>query len=163
MESLVVYYSRTGTTRKIAKTITEVLRADIEELVDTQDRKGLWGWFIGGKDAFLKIPTKIRKPEKNPAAYDLVVIGTPIWAMNVPPAIRTYLSQNAGKFKRVAFFCTTSGTSAKGIFEAMQNLCKKTPLAELEINKGEEITGVSVHKIINFIEDMTRTIQNIDI
>ena len=134
-----------------------------EEIFDLKDRKGFWGWFAGGKDAFLKIPAKIKKIEKAPSAYDLVVIGTPIWAMTISPAIRTYLSQNAEKLKRVAFFCTKGGTSSKGTFDTMEKLCGKPPLAELDIIPGEEITGVSIHKIVNFITEIKRSIKSIDV
>jgi menaquinone-dependent protoporphyrinogen IX oxidase len=48
--------------------------------------------------------TVIGEPEKDSASYDLVVVGTPIWAGAVAPAIRTYLSQNKERLKRVASF-----------------------------------------------------------
>jgi multimeric flavodoxin WrbA len=31
--------------------------------------------------------------KKNPAGYDLVIFGSPIWAGNIAPAIRTYINQ----------------------------------------------------------------------
>jgi flavodoxin len=38
---LVVYYSRTGMTKKLANSIANLLFADIEEIVDTKNRSGL--------------------------------------------------------------------------------------------------------------------------
>jgi flavodoxin len=43
MKTLVVYYSRTGTTRKVAEAIAGILRCDIEEVVDTKKRSGILG------------------------------------------------------------------------------------------------------------------------
>ncbi|MBE3088681.1 MAG: flavodoxin family protein, partial [Actinobacteria bacterium] len=41
---LVVYYSRTGTTRKVAEYITKQLGADMEEIIDMKKRSGIWGF-----------------------------------------------------------------------------------------------------------------------
>ncbi|MEI6774938.1 MAG: hypothetical protein WCL18_09565 [bacterium] len=38
---LVLYYSRTGITKKLATFIGDVLDADIEEIVDTKNRSGV--------------------------------------------------------------------------------------------------------------------------
>lgn len=51
---LVVYYSRTGATRKVAEYITKQLGADMEEIIDMKKRSGIWGFLIGGRDALRK-------------------------------------------------------------------------------------------------------------
>jgi flavodoxin len=106
MKSLVVYYSRTGKTRWAAETIAATLCADLEEVVDLKKRGGPIGWIGGGKDATRKSLTEIAPAKRNPADYDLVVIGTPIWAWSPTPAIRTYLAQNDLAAKKVALFYT---------------------------------------------------------
>ncbi|MDY6965570.1 MAG: hypothetical protein SVM80_06305 [Halobacteriota archaeon] len=40
MKSHLVYYSRTGTTKKVADAISDIINCDIEEIVDTKDRSG---------------------------------------------------------------------------------------------------------------------------
>ncbi|MCW3982796.1 MAG: NAD(P)H-dependent oxidoreductase [Candidatus Bathyarchaeota archaeon] len=106
MKSLVVYYTRTGTTRFVAQTIAAELGADLEEIVDLKKREGKLGWIIGGKDASQKKLTKIAPLKRSPADYDLLVIGTPIWAWAPTPAVRTYISQNDLTGKKVALFYT---------------------------------------------------------
>ena len=69
------------------------------------------------------------KYKKDPKKYDLIIIGTPVWAWTTTPAIRTYLTQN--KPKKVAFFCTSGGSKGK-VFEDMEELSKK-PLATLDL------------------------------
>ena len=129
---LVVYYSRTGNTRKVGKMISKILKADSEEIIDKKNRSGILGWIFGGRDAMMKKGTEIEY-KKDPSKYNLVVIGTPIWVATVTPAIRTYLESN--KIKKVAFFCTYGGSSGKS-FDEMKKLSKK-PLATLGIKAKE--------------------------
>ena len=51
MKTLIVYYSRTGLTKKIATHISETLKADIDEIIDTKKRSGAIGYMSGGRDA----------------------------------------------------------------------------------------------------------------
>jgi flavodoxin len=106
MKCLVVYYTRTGKTKFVAEAIAAQLGADLEEIVDLKKRGGAIGWINGGKDASRKSLTEIAPTQKAPADYDLVVIGTPIWAWAPTPAIRTYISKNSLSGKKVALFYT---------------------------------------------------------
>ena len=89
---LVVYYSRTGTTQKIAKEISGRLGADMEEVVDKKNRKGIIGWIRAGRDAGAKRLTEIEEPQRDPGLYGLVIIGTPIWNGTISTPIRTYIT-----------------------------------------------------------------------
>ena len=128
MKPLVAYYSRTGNTRKVAEKIAQKLNADIDEIVDHKKREKAIGWIFAGRDATLKKHTDISF-QKDPTAYDFVIIGTPVWAFSLTPAVRTYLSKN--KIKNVAFFCTHGGRKGK-VFEEMEKLSLK-PKAVLDI------------------------------
>ena len=78
MKKLVVFYSRSGNTQKVALEIARSLRADVDEIIDLKDRtRKIIGWLIAGKDASQKKLTEI-KFKKDPKNYDLVIIGTPI-------------------------------------------------------------------------------------
>jgi Flavodoxins len=106
MKSLVVYYTRTGKTKLAAEAIAAQLGADLEEVVDLKKRQGTLGWINSGKDASRKSLTDIAPTQKAPSDYDLVVIGTPIWAWLPTPAFRTYISKNSLAGKKVAVFYT---------------------------------------------------------
>jgi len=129
---LVSFYSRSGNTKKVAKSISKKLNGEMDEISDKKKRSGPLGFIGGGKDALKKNLTEIDN-KKNPSEYDLVVIGTPVWAGTVTPAIRTYLSKN--KFKKLAFFCTCSRESER-TFNEMKEVSKK-PIATLCLNKSE--------------------------
>jgi menaquinone-dependent protoporphyrinogen IX oxidase len=80
---LVVYYSRTGTTRSLAAGLAKALGADLEEICDCSNREGLDGYLRSLVDAFHKRQVEIVPAGLDVSAYDLVVIGSPVWAGSV--------------------------------------------------------------------------------
>lgn len=138
MRALIVYYSRTGLTKQACDALAEELQAAghevvTEELIDKTDRGGILGFMRGGRDALLKRPTEIEPVQSDPTAFDLVVIGTPVWAATCAPAVRTFCAQFAGKLPRVAFVATMGGSGAVGAFKAMQACCGAVPVATLTL------------------------------
>lgn len=150
MKSLVVYYSRTGTTKKVAQEITKALKSDIEEVIDIKNRKGHLGYLISGRDASMKRLTLIKPMQKDASKYDLVIIGTPVWAWDVTPAIRTYLVQTKIT-KKAAVFCTLGGSGSKTAFKSMKALIKGEVVAELSL-KTKEVKNNPSDKIKEFVE-----------
>ncbi len=160
MRVLVVFYSRTGNTKRIAEEISKTLNADIEELYDVKSRKGIIGWITSGMEARLKRKAKIRKTEKDPSVYDLVILGTPTWANTLSTPIRSYIHQSSNNFRKVAFFATSglgSMKSARGICKEMANLCGKEPVAFLSIGMKD-----IKKERFNSVEDFVATIKNQD-
>ena len=66
MKILVAFYSKTGKTKKVALGIAKQLKADIDEIADLKNRRGIIGWIIAGRDAFRGLLTEI-KFKKNPS------------------------------------------------------------------------------------------------
>jgi flavodoxin len=124
---LVVYYSRTGTTRKVAEVLARLLHADLEELVDTQNRRGLLGYFRSGREAFFKRKTVLRPPERNPADYALVVVGTPVWNLSLSSPVRTYLELMRAKLPGVAFFLTHMRMGSRRVLAQMSRWPARRP------------------------------------
>ena len=140
MNALVAYYSRTGTTRKVAEELTFLLKCVSEEIHDNKNRKGILGYLSAGADATSKKLTKLEKVNNDPASYDIVIIGTPTWSHTLSTPIRTYLIQYKDSFKKVAFFCTYQYTDDNP-FEEMESLCGKTPVATLRLHRKKEVKG----------------------
>ena len=149
MKILIAYYSRTGTTRKAAEAIRDALTAagdvavTVEEIVDTKERSGAGGWLGAGKDSLRKRTATIEPVTADVAAFDLVAIGTPVWAGNVTPAARTFCVEQSPRARQVAFFCTTGGSGSKRTLATMEDLCKRHPVATLglvqkAVMKGDE-------------------------
>lgn len=123
MNTLVVYYSRTGTTKKVGEALTALLDCDSEELIDTKKRTGLLGFLKSGRDAAKKELTVLESLVHDPQLYDVVVLGTPVWGGTMSSPTRTYIETNKSKFNRVAFFCTQGGSDNPRLFSDMAALC----------------------------------------
>ena len=154
MEILVVFYSRSGRTKKVAEAISDILKCDKEEIFDTKNRKGIPGFLSAGTDANLRRLTAIKEIKNNPSLYDLVIIGIPIWSSNISTPIRTYLSLCKEEFKKVAFFCTRLGSDSKKVFADMKNLSQKIPLALLELTSREVARDQYMQKVKEFIKNL---------
>lgn len=159
MKILVVFYSRTGTTRKVGEAIAEKLGAEIsaEEIKDTVDRSGIKGYLISGRDAMKRRLTKLEPASFNPAEYDLVIIGTPIWGWNMSVPVRTYITENKDKFKSVAFFCTMGGSGDGKAFSEMAKIIGKKPVATLALRTSEVVKNNFSEKLEKFIEKIKIT------
>ena len=149
---LVVYYSRTGTTRRLAEEISGRLGADIEEVIDKRNRKGIIGWLSAGRDAGAKRLTEIAEPQRELGLYDLVLIGTPTWNGNISTPIRTYMTKYRESFHDVAIFCTGSVGDNRPLGD-MEALIGKKPLASIKFMVKQEIeTGGYIQKMNEFVE-----------
>jgi len=154
---LVVYYSRTGSTRKVAEYITKQLGADMEAIIDMKKRSGVGGFVLGGRDALGRKETKISEIKIDPSNYELVIIGSPIWAGNMPPAIRTYLNKYKANINSVAFFATSGGLSQVKIFEEVKSLLGKELISLMRIcTKELKDDSVFNAKLSSFIKSITQ-------
>ena len=151
MKTLVIYYSRTGITKKIGQAIASKIQADTEEIIDLKNRKGPWQYLKAGRDAMKRIPAEISVTKNNPDYYDLVVIGTPVWAGNMACAIRTYIGQNKDKIKKLALFCTMGGSGDLHTYTEMESLSGKTAVAKLTVRTrdvGKPETDVRLDEFV---------------
>ncbi len=155
MRTLVTWYSRTGTTRAVGQAIARELGADSEEIIDLKKRTGLrpFRFLKAGRDAMTRKLTSI-KFERSPGDYDLIVVGTPNWAGNVAPAVRSYLGSQKLDGKKVAFFNT--GGQGK-VFAEMAELAPKAEVAgKLSLAPEEVKRDRYLGKVKEFAEGLKK-------
>ncbi len=140
MRTMVVYYSRTGNTKCIGDELAAALGADVEELRDGKNRAGPIGFLLSGMEAKLKTPVQLEALRHNPADYDMVVVGSPVWANSMCSPVRTFLAQHKTALNRVAWFCTSGSIdpkyAARG-FAAMTEATGLTPVATLALGQRD--------------------------
>ena len=150
MKTLVVYYSRTGKTRKIGNEIAAALGADIEELKDRKNRQGRIGYMRAGRDAMRKNPAALEPTTRNPADYDLVVLGGPIWAFTICTPTRIYATSHKDSFRNVAFLCTAGDArfARKGC-DALGEVTGRTAVATLALGE-KDVAGDHSQAVADF-------------
>ena len=151
MKSLVVYYSRSNITKKLAENIANKINADIEEVIPKVNYQGKIGYARGGKDAITEKIVELEALKYDPQDYDLVYIGAPVWASKAANPIISYLKQNEGKFGEVKFFMTAGSSGFESSFKQMEKYSKK-PLKTLALTTKEVKKDLGEDKINSFIE-----------
>jgi flavodoxin len=133
MRTLVVYYSLEGNTRFIAETIARSINGDILELKPEKDvpNKGFLKFVLGGKQVVFKERPKLKVLEKNIEDYDLIFLGSPVWAGSFAPAFNTFFSEKEIENKKVALFCCYGGQSGKTFENFKKHLTKSTIVGEI--------------------------------
>jgi flavodoxin len=154
MNALVAFYSRTGTTKKVAEELSSLLKCASEEIRDTKNRKGILGWLSAGRDATTERLTELEPLNYDPASYELVIIGTPMWNHRMSVATRTYLTQYKNSFRSVAFFCTHQFTDHCPFVE-MESLSGKMPVATLKLHRKKDVkSGLYINKLREFVDKL---------
>ena len=118
MKAIVVYYSLEGNTAYAAEKIAAALGADTLRL---QPKKaypdsGFRKFFWGGKSAVMAETPALDPYDFRAEDYDLVILGFPVWAGNVTPPIRTFVSEQTLRAVPVAAFACESGAGAEKAF-----------------------------------------------
>ncbi|MGZ3747924.1 MAG: flavodoxin family protein [Pseudobdellovibrionaceae bacterium] len=136
---LVVYYSRSGNTRKVAEEIAQRIGCDIQEIKSTHAYPmGYRGYQKALLHAAFKKKPTIKLDNSNLSQYDLVIVGGPVWGGTLSPPVRSFLETYKNQIKNVAFFLTQGGTFGRQrLFFQMTEVCGKTPLAFLAVNDSD--------------------------
>lgn len=132
---LIVYYSFEGNTKFIAEAIASELGADIQPLKPIKDLKSKGGskFLWGGRQVVMKAKPALHSLEKNPENYDIIFIGTPVWAYTFTPAIRSFLASYPLKGKKIALFCTHGGGPKEAMAKLEAEVAENIIIGKLEL------------------------------
>ena len=134
MKSLIIYYSLDGNTRMIAELIKNAAGSDILQLKPVHDnnKKGLFKILSGGIQVLKNEKPELLPVDINPDDYELIFIGTPVWAGSFAPALNTFFSKTPVTNKKIVLFCCLKGGMGK-IFSKLRELLKgNTVISEKE-------------------------------
>lgn len=126
---LVVYYSRTGNTRRVALEIARQLAAEVEEIGSLDCRQGVVGYLRSAYEAWSGRAARIRTPAIDPRAFDVVIVAGPIWVESPASPLRAYLAAAAPRLRNVAFVVTLGGAGADRALRQLQEIAGQPPIA----------------------------------
>lgn len=146
--TLIVFYSRTGTTRHVAQQLATKLAAQTLAIEDVRSRAGMLGYVRSALEAMHGTLPEIVPSTVDLSRYDLVVLGTPVWAGHASSPMRRFLDDHARELPRVAFFCTMGGSGADGALREMRVLAGKQPDAVCVL-VDRDIVDDSYHRTLD--------------
>lgn len=96
MKALIVYYSYTGNTKRIAQMIQNEIGGDIAEIETVVPYEGDYNIVVdqGHEEVNRGFMPQIKPLNVNIKDYDTVILGTPVWWYTFAPAVKTFLNNN---------------------------------------------------------------------
>lgn len=145
--SVVLYFSATGTTKKIAERIADKSGSDIIEIVPKEEYKSVDLNYNSDCRANREQKDSKARPEiKNTidlSNYDTIFLGYPIWWGTNPKIILTLLDTYDLTNKIIIPFCTSGSTGIEGSVNDLRNYNSK-----LNIKDGKRFSSSDSDEVI---------------
>jgi flavodoxin len=142
---LIVYLSRTNNTKAVAQLIQKQVGGVLVGLELVNPYPENYQATVAqvareNETGFLPpLKTKIDSISK----YDVVFVGFPTWGMQLPPPVKSFLTQNDLSGKTVAPFNTNAGYGIGTTFQTVKELCAGSTVPEgFTIKGGVERDGI---------------------
>lgn len=159
---LVVSYSRTGMTSQIGRELAGQLEADFERIEEIENRAGVFGFLFSALESLAKGLPAIRTV-KEPHQYDLVVLGTPVWAGSMASPVRSYLMAHRTRLPRMAFFATMRGSGADDALREMRFMCHAEAAPSCAFTENEIKDLRYAHRLMDFAHTLKHVERQISV
>lgn len=113
---LIAYFSASGETGKLAKTLSAVTGGDLFEIrPETAYTSADLNWMDKKSRSTVEMQDKSSRPAiaapcSNLADYDTIFVGFPIWWYVAPTIINTFLESGDFSGKKIVLFATSGGS-----------------------------------------------------
>ena len=141
-KTLIAYFSASGETRKLAKTLSAVTGGDLFEIrPETAYTSADLNWMDKKSRSTVEMQDKSSRPAiaapcSNLADYDTIFVGFPIWWYVAPTILNTFLESGDFSGKKIVLFATSGGS---GFGKTVENLKDSAPGAT--IVEGKLLNG----------------------
>lgn len=156
MKKLIVYYSYSGNTKKIANYMAQKLEADVLEIKPIIPYSNNYDEVVENAKAEIRNEYKPEIENLDVSKYSTIILGTPVWWYTFAPAVRTFLTTNNLNNKTIYPFATNGGWLGH-TFEDIKNICANSNVKNglnIEFNGSNLITSkAQIDAWINSVED----------
>ncbi|MFA9376154.1 MAG: flavodoxin family protein [Lachnotalea sp.] len=123
MKAIVVYFSLEGNSKYVADKVSKDLGADLLRLEPIKEypHGNISKFFWGGKSVLLGETPNLVSYDFVVSEYDVIILGTPIWAGSFAPPIQTFITANDLGNKKIALFACHGGGGADKCFNKIKN------------------------------------------
>ena len=144
---LVAYFSPTGTTRNVAKLVTEVTGADIYEIKPAVKYTNMdLDWDKKDSRSSVEMADPNSRPEladknANIADYDTIFLGFPIWWYIAPHIVNTFLESYDFSGKTIVLFATSGGSGLGNTVNHLEHSAPDTKFIQGRVFHGHTEKG----------------------
>ncbi len=135
-KALVAYFSASGTTARLAKTVAKAIGGDLHEIVPEKPYTSAdLDWNNKQSRSSIEMSNKSLRPAianhvDNMDEYDIIYVGFPIWWYVAPTIINTFLESNNLTGKTVVPFATSGGSGMGSTNAELADSCKGAVLKD---------------------------------
>ena len=128
-KTLIAYFSASGETARLAKTLAAVTGGDLFEIRPAQKYTAAdLNWMDKRSRSTVEMQNPASRPEigshvDNMAQYDTVFVGFPIWWYVAPTIINTFLEEYDFSGKTVIPFATSGGSGMGRTLDTLKGSC----------------------------------------
>lgn len=120
MKLITLFHSYSGITRGVAEAVKAACGGDLIEVKPKEQYSSLSAYTLGCLRAMRGEGEPIDPETIDLSAYDLIVIGTPVWAWRATPAVNAAISALTGCEGKRAVLFATCGASARETLPALR-------------------------------------------
>ena len=131
MKAAVIYYSRSGVTKKIADKVQAKFDADMY-FVEPEKAYGNYLSSVArvmGERTSKNAPV-LKTEVADFSPYDIVFIGFPVWAATLPEFLQEYISKANLAGKRVIPFATAGGNGKESSLKTLKELIPDSTITD---------------------------------
>jgi flavodoxin len=156
LRKLVIYYSLTGHIRQFSEFISQQIGADLLELQPKQEppKAGFGKYFWGGKQVYMKEKPALAPLDKNPADYDIIFLGTPIWAWTYTPAFNSFFDQQKLTGKKIALFCSCGSDPGQVFTHFTNQLTGNEIIGQLALKEADSSPEENQQKLADWLKNI---------
>ena len=120
MSVCIVYHSETGNTKKVAEYVAKTTGATLIPVRDCAGYNKITMYLLGIPRARAGDKATIEPPMIDVSAFDLVVVGSPVWAFRPTPAANGAIAALTGCEGKKGMVFATSGGAPRDTLEIMK-------------------------------------------
>lgn len=134
---LVISYSNTGTSRRLAQMLCEQQGWPMAEIKEAHPRCGLSGQLRCLLDSWLRRRPPICYVGPPPNEYDAVILVAPVWSWRLAGPVRSFVKLMNEQLPDLALISVSQGIDTKGVISELNSLLGYHPVLSATFTPDE--------------------------
>ena len=147
---LVVVYSYTGTSRRVAQLLRARQGWEVAEIAEVRPRSGAFGNMRCLLDSLFRRCPAIRYDGPLPRGFDTVVLVSPIWGQQLAGPMRSFVTRRRDHLPDVAVVSVMGGSGAPNAVAEIGRIIGRAPILSTALSTREVDDGSCVERLHRF-------------